>query len=57
MVEDLQPAQILGRRMVKKHNQTAVQLLVHWVGCPAEEATWVDYSDFIVKYPSFDVSS
>ncbi|WMV42463.1 hypothetical protein MTR67_035848 [Solanum verrucosum] len=36
------PTTILDRRMVKRGNKPAVQVLVQWINLP-EEATWEDY--------------
>lgn len=31
------------------------QLLVQWKGCPLEEASWMDYVDFINQFPFFSL--
>jgi Chromo (CHRromatin Organisation MOdifier) domain len=39
----LNPIAILDRRVVKKNNAVAVEILVEWANLPVEEATWEDY--------------
>jgi hypothetical protein len=36
---DVEPEQILNRRMVRKGNNSFVQVLVKWTGLPADAAT------------------
>uniref|UniRef100_A0A803MB64 Chromo domain-containing protein n=1 Tax=Chenopodium quinoa TaxID=63459 RepID=A0A803MB64_CHEQI len=38
--DDIKPAAILDRKMVKFQNKAQVQYLVHWEGFPSYEATW-----------------
>ncbi|CAM8880125.1 unnamed protein product [Rhodiola kirilowii] len=48
-----EPAAILDRKVVKRHNQAATKVLVQWKGYPPEQATWEFYHDFISKFPAF----
>lgn len=53
--QDLQPAAILERRIVKRQNQAAVQYLVHWLGFPIHDATWEYADNFEEQYPGFSL--
>ncbi|XP_071685247.1 uncharacterized protein [Lolium perenne] len=46
------PAVILQRRLVKKGNAAAPQVLVHWAHLPADAATWEDYYVLKQRYPN-----
>lgn len=48
-----EPAAILDRRLLKKHNKPEVSLLIHWKGQLPEDATWEDYDDIKSKFPTF----
>ncbi|PNX60540.1 hypothetical protein L195_g051983, partial [Trifolium pratense] len=48
-----QPRAILDRRTQLVHGQPREQLLVHWVGCPIDEASWEDLENFLTCYPDF----
>lgn len=41
------PVAILDRRMVRKGNAAAPQVLIQWAHVPPERATWEDY--YVVK--------
>ncbi|KAJ3707248.1 hypothetical protein LUZ61_010953 [Rhynchospora tenuis] len=49
----LVPESILARRMVKKANAAAAQLLIKWKNQMAENATWEDYESLSKRYPQF----
>jgi hypothetical protein len=49
---DVEPDQILNRRMVRKGNNAIVQVLVKWTGLPADAATWEDYEVVKVRFPT-----
>jgi Chromo (CHRromatin Organisation MOdifier) domain len=42
---------ILNRRILKRNNQVAVEVLVQWANLPAEEASWEDYQSLIEQFP------
>jgi len=48
-----QPGAILDRRTQLVHGQPREQLLVHWVGCPIDEASWEDSDNFCTCFPDF----
>lgn len=50
----MEPLSILDRRMVKKGNRAATQVLVQWTNLSPEEATWEDYSFLKSQFPNFD---
>lgn len=45
------PELVLDRRLKNKHNRVIVQLLVKWMGWPAELATWEDQDSFLLRFP------
>lgn len=49
---ELQPEEILDRRLVKKGNAAHQQLLVKWTKFPATDATWEDYQVLRTRYPA-----
>jgi len=49
----LQPAAILDRKMVKRHNRAVVQYFILWEGQPELEASWEDASAMEEQYPTF----
>jgi len=49
----LQPAAILDRKMVKRHNRAVIQYLILWEGQPESEASWEDVSAMEEQYPAF----
>ncbi|KAF2308179.1 hypothetical protein GH714_036458 [Hevea brasiliensis] len=51
----IQPQAILDRRIVKRKNATATQLLVHWQGYSPADATWEFTDDFQLHYPFFSL--
>lgn len=51
--KNISPAKILARRMVKKHNDVAVEVLVQWQGQFPEDETWESYSEVIKRFPWF----
>lgn len=53
--DSVMPEQILERRLVKKGNSAATQVLVKWTGLPQEMATWEDYHVLKKRFPSTPV--
>ena len=49
--EELQPAEILDRRLVKKGNAAILQVLIRWSELPATAATWEDYEAVHQRFP------
>lgn len=47
------PAAVLDNRVVQDEGQPTEQYLVHWVGKPAHETTWVNKVDFEAQFPDF----
>ncbi|TQE07969.1 hypothetical protein C1H46_006377 [Malus baccata] len=47
------PVAVLARRIYKKGDVAGVQILVQWQEQEESEATWEDFDEFKVKYPSF----
>jgi hypothetical protein len=47
------PAEILGRRMIKKGNAAEVELLIRWTNLPESEATWEEYQRLKLQFPYF----
>ncbi|XP_074291954.1 uncharacterized protein LOC141618774 [Silene latifolia] len=51
--DTIQPAAVLERRIVKRHNKATVHYLVHWDGFPIHDATW-EFAEVIEQqYPEF----
>jgi hypothetical protein len=50
-----EPEAILAARKVQQQGKTVTQLLVHWKGKTAEEATWEDLILFKSQFPSFNL--
>ena len=50
-----EPGCILERRMVKRGNQAAAQLLIQWKGGSVEEATWEFASEIRRRFPEFSL--
>ncbi|XP_050908703.1 uncharacterized protein LOC127122406 [Lathyrus oleraceus] len=51
----LQPSQVLGRRTIHSLIGHITQLLAQWVGLPALEATWEDYTTLVQNYPNLNL--
>ncbi|GKF01858.1 reverse transcriptase, partial [Tanacetum coccineum] len=49
------PIVILDRRMVKKRNRVAVDLLIQWANHVAEDATWEPYEEIQKRFPDFAI--
>jgi hypothetical protein len=49
---DVQPEQILERRLCKKGNAAHVQIKVKWSSLPAIQATWEDYEVLRARFPN-----
>lgn len=52
-VEEKRPARILDRRIMKRNNAVAVDVLMQWDGQVAEDATWEDFDVIRRRYPWF----
>jgi hypothetical protein len=51
-----QPEVILDRRVIHKGNyRPKSEILVKWVGAPAEDATWENEWRFSKSYPDFSL--
>lgn len=50
----LEPVAVLDRRMVKRGNMAATQILVQWSNGFPEDATWEFRHDLVRRYPNFD---
>lgn len=50
----MEPVAVLDRRMVKRGNVAATQVLVQWSNGFPEDATWVYWQDLAKKFPHFD---
>ncbi|XP_049350416.1 uncharacterized protein LOC125815057 [Solanum verrucosum] len=48
------PESVLQRIMVKKGNKVVAQVLVKWVGLPADVTTWESATILKTRFPSFD---
>jgi hypothetical protein len=51
----LQPLAILDRRMTRRNNQAATQVLIHWAGLSAADATWEFTTDLQLRFPTFNL--
>ncbi|KAF7151067.1 hypothetical protein RHSIM_Rhsim02G0189700 [Rhododendron simsii] len=49
----IEPVAVLERKMVKRNNRVVVQWLVQWSRSFPEDATWIDYEEFLSKFPNF----
>ncbi|PKI43982.1 hypothetical protein CRG98_035658 [Punica granatum] len=49
------PSAILERRMVRKGNKAAAQVLVHWTNTSPAEATWEYADELRWRFPQFDL--
>ena len=52
-VLQMEPIAVLDRRIVKRNNNAVVQWLVQWSRTFPEDATWIDYDEFLSKFPDF----
>ena len=48
---NVQPLEILNRRLVKKGNRAVPQVLIRWSHVPADATTWEDYYVLRQRYP------
>jgi hypothetical protein len=48
---NVQPLEILDRRLVKKGNRVVPQVLIRWSLLPADDTTWEDYNVLLQRYP------
>lgn len=49
----LHPVKILDRRIIKRNNAAASQVLIQWAHLPIVEATWEDYDRMTRDFPEF----
>ena len=49
----MEPLEILARRMVRRGNRPATQVLVHWSNSFPEDATWEYLFDLQQRFPQF----
>jgi hypothetical protein len=49
---ELEPEQIIDKRLIKKGNAAVTQILVKWTSLPVELATWEDYYVLKSCYPT-----
>ncbi|PKI61860.1 hypothetical protein CRG98_017758 [Punica granatum] len=50
-----QPSAILERRLVRRGNKAAAQVLVHWTNTSPTEATWEYTDELRWRFPQFDL--
>jgi Chromo (CHRromatin Organisation MOdifier) domain len=48
----LVPEMILARKIIKKGNAPAVQVLIKWLNTAKEDSIWEDYSYIANNYPN-----
>ena len=53
---DLQLA-ICASHSILRNGHTIQQILVQWTGCPLEEDSWEDFSEFFKIYPSYHLEN
>ncbi|XP_028802348.1 uncharacterized protein LOC114757451 [Neltuma alba] len=53
----LEPEQLLGRKVVRRHNLPVTQVLVRWKFSQPEDATWEDLSAIKQQFLDFDSSA
>ena len=51
-IVELDPEQVLERRLVKKGNAAISQVLIKWTRLPAASATWEDYNVVKARFPA-----
>ncbi|XP_071683515.1 uncharacterized protein [Lolium perenne] len=49
---DTEPEAILDRRLVKKGNVAVPQVLIKWLGIPADSPTWEDWEVLKMRFPN-----
>lgn len=49
---DTEPEAILDRRLVKKGNAAVPQVLIKWLGIPADSPTWEDWEVLKMRFPN-----
>jgi hypothetical protein len=54
-IEVYSPEAVLASRKVKHQNEEIKQVLIHWQGRPAEEATWEDEVMIRSQFPNFSL--
>jgi len=45
----------MDRRMIKRGQQAATQLLIHWQGLSPAEATWEFMDEVKLRFPTFNL--
>jgi len=53
----LQPQATMDRRIVKRKNQTATQILIHWRGFSPADATWEYAEEIATRFPHFNLDN
>lgn len=48
-----EPVRILGRRRKRHGARLETEVLVEWLGRPADESTWELESDILARFPDF----
>jgi hypothetical protein len=51
----LQPQATMDRRIVKRKNQAATQILIHWRGFSPADATWEYAEEIATRFPHFNL--
>jgi len=51
----LQPQATMDRRIVKRKNQAATQILIHWRGFSPADATWEYAKEIATRFPHFNL--
>jgi hypothetical protein len=51
----LQPQATMDRRIVKRKNQAATQVLIHWKGLSLADATWEYAEEIAAHFPNFNL--
>lgn len=49
------PVKILDKRMVKRRNGAASEVLVHWTNTDPEDSTWENFNDLQKRFPDFNI--
>jgi hypothetical protein len=47
----------MDRRIVKRKNQAATQILIHWRGFSLVDATWEYAEDIATRFPHFNLDN
>ncbi|XP_076931570.1 uncharacterized protein LOC143596767 [Bidens hawaiensis] len=52
---ELQPLQILERKLARQGNRPVVKFLIQWKDLPLHDTTWMNVDEFMVKFPTFPI--